>query len=71
MGTVKQEELLTRIAEALESIDKTLSDELPAINGNLSDVAEMLEGIDRNLNNCISRYGNNSFLCITGNVSTY
>ena len=65
------EELLTRIAEALESIDKTLSDVLPTINGNLSDTAEMLEGIERNLDGCISRSGNDNFLCITGNVSNY
>lgn len=53
------EDQLTRIADALE-----------LINGNLSDIAEALEGIDLNLNGCISRSGNNSFLCITGNVST-
>lgn len=60
MGTVKQEEELTRIADALESI-----------NSSLADVAEKLEDIDSHLERCISYSGNNAFLCITGNVATY
>lgn len=54
------EELLTRLVVALESI-----------NSNLSDIALSLERLDRNLDGCISVNGKNQFLCITGNVSTY
>ena len=53
------EELLTRLVEALEGI-----------SNNLSDIALSLESIDKNLSACISHYGNNTFLCITGNAST-
>ncbi len=60
MGTVKQEEELTRIADALESI-----------NSSLADVAEKLEDIDSHLGRCIAYSGDNAFLCITGNVATY
>jgi len=54
------EDQLTRIADALETI-----------NGNLADMAEMLESIDEKLSGCISHVGNNNFLCVTGNISTY
>lgn len=53
------EDQLTRIAEALEGI-----------NNNLSDIALSLDSLDQTLDGCISRNGNNSFICITGNVST-
>lgn len=53
------EELLIKLVDALEDINK-----------NLSDIAISLESIDRNVNNCMCVYGNNQFLCITGNVST-
>lgn len=59
MGTVNQEEQLARIAEALESI-----------NNNLSEIAISLDSLDKTLDSCICTYGNNHFLCITGNVST-
>ncbi len=50
----------TRIADALESI-----------NSSLSDVAEKLEDIDNHLGHCIAYSGDNAFLCITGNVTAY
>lgn len=53
------EELLTRLVEALEGI-----------NSNLSEIAISLDSLDQNLEGCILKNGNNSFLCITGNVST-
>lgn len=56
---VMQNKRLNRIAEALEAIDM-----------DLSEISMSLKGIDQNLDNCISRYNGNSFLCITGNVST-
>lgn len=59
MGTINQEQQLARIADALE-----------ALNSNVSEMADLLERIDQNLDGCICRYGNNQFLCITGNVST-
>lgn len=60
MGTVNQEDQLTRIVDDLESI-----------SSNLADVAEMLEDINKNLDNCISITNRGSFLCITGDVSTH
>lgn len=59
MGTIKQEEELTRIADALESI-----------NSNLSDVAEKLEDIERHLDCCIAYSGDRAFFRIAGSVST-
>lgn len=54
------EELLTRLVDALEGI-----------NNNLSGIAVSLDSLDKTLDGCISRNGNNRFLCITGNVSIY
>lgn len=56
------EELLTRLVEALESI-----------NGNLSGIAESLDRLDRNIDGCISvsQNGRSRHICITGDVSTY
>ena len=59
-GEHMNEELLTRLVNALERI-----------NNNLSEIAVSLDSLDKTLNGCISRNGNNCFLCITGNVSTY
>ena len=53
-------ERLDRIAEALEGI-----------NSNLAEIAESLNGLDENINGCISVNGKNQFLCITGNIGTY
>lgn len=53
-------ERLDRIAEALEGI-----------NSNLAEIAESLNGLDENINSCISVNGKNKFLCITANVNTY
>lgn len=53
-------ERLDRIAEALEGI-----------NSNLAEIAESLNGLDENINGCISANGKNQFLCITGNISIY
>lgn len=53
------EELLTRLVDALESI-----------NDNLSEIAISLDTLDKTVDGCIAVNGNNSFLCITGNVST-
>lgn len=62
-------------AEAIEVLKTgelhAISSTLESINSNLSDISLSLERLDRNLDGCISRYGNDSFLCITGNVSTY
>lgn len=60
MGTVDQEELLERIAAALEEI-----------NSNLSEINLSLDNFDQNFESCISRIGSNNLLCITGNVTTY
>ena len=57
------EELLTRIAEALEWVE--------GINSNLSEIAVSLDSLDKSIDGCISVNGKNQFLCITGNVSTY
>lgn len=53
-------ERLDRIASALEGI-----------NSNLAEIAESLNGLDENINGCISANGKNQFLCITGNIGTY
>lgn len=60
------EEQFDRIAEALEGID----DSLQSINRFIVDMSATMESLDRTLSGCISTYGNNHFLCITGNVST-
>ncbi|GEM_PF-6340417 len=56
------EELLTRLVEALESI-----------NGNLSEIAVSLDHLDENVDGCISvsQNGRSRHLCITGDVTTY
>lgn len=54
------EELLTRLVDALEGI-----------NSNLSEIAVSLDSLDKSIDGCISVNGKNQFLCITGNVSTY
>ena len=61
------EELLTRLVEALEGVNENLD----VINHSLSEMSVSLNSLEKNLNECISCVGNNSFLCITGNVSTY
>lgn len=61
------EELLTRLVDALENINENLD----VINSALSDVSVSLNSMEKNLDGCISVNGNNRFLCITGNVSTY
>ena len=54
------EELLTRLVDALESI-----------NNNLSEIAVSLDGIDKNIDGCISVSGKSQYLCISGDVNTY
>ena len=54
------EELLTRLVVALESI-----------NNNLSEIVVSLDSLEKDLEGCISVNGKSQFLCITGNVSTY
>lgn len=61
------EELLTRLVVALESINENLD----VINSSLTDMSVSLNNMDKNLDGCISVNGNSHFLCITGNVSTY
>ena len=53
------EELLTRLIDALESIGSSLSE-----------ISISLYNIDNTLDGCISAYGDNRFLCVTGNIST-
>ena len=55
------EELLTRLVDALE-----------AINSNLSDIDVSLDSINKNIEGCISssRNGKSSYLCISGDVYT-
>lgn len=55
------EELLTRLVEALERI-----------NNNLSEIAVSLDNIDENIDGCISvsRNGKSRYLCISGDVYT-
>lgn len=60
MGKVNQEELLERIADALEGI-----------NSSLSEISLSLGSLDENFESCITRIGSNNLLCITGNVSSY
>lgn len=56
------EELLTRLVEALEGV-----------NNNLSEIAVSLDSLDKNIDGCIScsRDGRSRHLCITGDVTTY
>lgn len=52
------EELLTRIANALEGIES----ELEAVNSNL-------QNLERDLDSCMIKVGDRSFLCMIVNVS--
>lgn len=56
------EELITRIADALEGI-----------NSSLSEIAVSLDSIDKNIDGCISvsQNGKSRYLCISGDVYTY
>ena len=56
------EELLTRLVDALESI-----------NSSLADISVSLDNLDKNIDSCIASGGNarNRFLCVTGNVTNY
>ena len=55
------EELLTRLVEALEGI-----------NNNLSEIAVSLDSLDKNIDGCISvsQNGKRRYLCISGDVYT-
>ena len=55
------EELLSRLVDALEGI-----------NNNLSEIAVSLGSIDKNIDGCIScsRDGRSKYICITGDVYT-
>ncbi len=55
------EELLTRLVDALEGI-----------NGNLSEIAVSLDSLDKNIDGCISvsQNGRSRCLCISGEVYT-
>ncbi len=55
---MNDEETLTRITDALESISNSLSE-----------ISVSLDSLEKTLTGCICTYGNNNFLCITGNVS--
>lgn len=55
------EELITRIVDALEGI-----------NSSLSDIASSLDSLDKNIDGCISvsRNGKSRYLCISGDIYT-
>ncbi len=55
------EELITRIADALEGI-----------NSSLSEIAVSLDSLEKNIDGCIScsRDGRSKYICITGDVYT-
>ena len=61
------EELLTRLVEALESINENLD----VINSSLAETSVSIYKMEKNLKGCISVNGKSQFLCITGDVSTY
>lgn len=61
------EELLTRLVEALEGINSSLD----SISGSLSDASVALDSLDRTLSGCTCTNGRNSFLCITGDIETH
>ena len=56
------EELLTRLVDALESI-----------NSSLLEIEASLDNLDQNLERCTAAVGNTGkrFLCVTGNVTNY
>lgn len=60
-GEQMNEELLTRLVDALESI-----------NNNLSEIAVSLDSLDKNIDGCISvsQNGKSRYLCISGDVYT-
>lgn len=60
-GEHMDEELLTRLVDALEGI-----------NSNLSEIAVSLDNIDKNIDGCISvsQNGKSHYLCISGDVYT-
>lgn len=55
------EELLSRLVDALEGI-----------NNNLSEIAVSLDSLDKNIDGCISvsQNGKSHYLCISGDVYT-
>ena len=53
------EQILERIADALEGI-----------RNELAEINHSIDRIDRNLNSCIAQHGNNHFICIAGSVDT-
>ena len=60
-GEHMNEELITRIADALEGI-----------NSSLSEIAVSLDSLEKNIDGCIScsRDGRSKYICITGDVYT-
>ena len=60
-GEHMNEELLTRLVEALEGI-----------NSNLSEIAVSLDSLEKNIDGCISvsQNGKSRYLCISGDVYT-
>lgn len=54
------EEQIERLITALEEI-----------NSNLADISASFENLDQNVQNCIARNGSSSFLCVTGNFTSY
>ena len=53
----------------LSRLDRIV-DALEGINDNLSCINDNLESMEKNLDNCIAPYERQSFLCVTGNVTT-
>ena len=53
----------------LSRLDR-IADALEGINDNLSCINNNLESMEKNLDNCIVPYERQSFLCVTGNVTT-
>lgn len=58
-GEHMNEQLLTRLVEALEGI-----------NDNLSDIAIHLRSIDTNLDSCVSEFNGLSFFRVAGEITT-
>lgn len=60
-GERMNEELLTRLVDALEGI-----------NSSLSEIAVSLDSLDKNIDGCISvsQNGKSRYLCISGDVYT-
>ena len=53
------EQILERIADALEGI-----------RNELAEINHSIDRIDRNLDRCIAQSGNNHFICVTGSINT-